>query len=169
MHIKLAVATLAAVAFASQPATAADVAGAFGQGRTHFIVSGGSGYAFNETYFVFGIGANYYLIDGLNVGLSLESWSGADPKMVKVTPSAQYVFYQIPKLKPYIGAFYRRTYVDGLPDINSAGGRAGVYLEAGRNAYIGAGAVYETYLDCNKVVYHSCSNTYGELSFTVAF
>jgi hypothetical protein len=81
----------------------------------------------------------------------------------------QYVFHQVPVLKPYIGAFYRRTYVDGLPDINSAGGRAGVYVQAGRNAYVGAGAVYESYLDCNTTTYRSCSDTYPELSFTVAF
>jgi hypothetical protein len=59
--------------------------------------------------------------------------------------------------------------VDGLPDINSAGGRAGVYVQAGRNAYVGAGAVYESYLDCNTTTYRSCSDTYPELSFTVAF
>jgi hypothetical protein len=173
MNTKLIGAALVVVAaFVSTPqATAADVgvAGAFGRGRTHFVVTGGTGYAFDESYFVLGLGVSYYVIDGLNVGLFVESWSGSDPHLYKVTPSAQYVFYQVPVLKPYIGAFYRRTYVDGLPDINSVGGRAGVYLQAGRNAYVGAGAVYESYLDCNQSVYSSCSNTYPELSFTVAF
>jgi hypothetical protein len=170
MKRKLAGVTLAVVAaFASVPATAADVAGAFGRGRMQFVISGGTGYAFNETYFVLGLGAAYYLIDGLNVGLSLESWSGADPHMYKVTPSVQYVFYQVPVVKPYIGGFYRRTYVDGLPDSNSVGGRAGAYVQAGRNAYLGAGVVYESYLDCNQTVYRSCSDTYPELSFTFAF
>jgi hypothetical protein len=171
MNKKLASAALAVVvAFASTPpATAADVAGAFGRGRTHFVVTGGTGYAFDESYFVLGLGVSYYVIDGLNVGLFVESWSGSDPHLYKVTPSAQYVFYQVPVLKPYIGAFYRRTYVDGLPDINSVGGRAGAYLQAGRNAYLGAGVVYESYVDCNTTTYRSCSNTYPELSFTVAF
>ena len=45
------------------------VAGAFSKGRTHFVVTAGTGYAFDETYLVLGLGANYYLIDGLNVGL----------------------------------------------------------------------------------------------------
>jgi hypothetical protein len=158
-----------AAALASAPAGAADVAGAFSAGRTHFVVSGGTGYAFDQTYFVLGLGAAYYVIDGLNVGLQLESWSGGDPHFYKVTPSVQYVFHRVPVAKPYIGAFYRRTYVQNLQDIDSAGGRAGVYVQAGRNAYLGVGAVYESYLDCNKSIYRSCSETYPELSFTVAF
>jgi hypothetical protein len=174
MNRKLAAITVAAVAtFASiPPAAAAEatgaVAGAFSKGRTHFLITAGNGYAFDESYLVLGLGVSYYVIDGLSVGLSLESWTGSDPGMYKVTPSVQYVFYQAP-LKPYVGGFYRRAYVDGLPDINSAGARAGIYFTAGRNAYIGIGAVYESYLDCKKSVYRSCDDTYPEVSFTVAF
>ena len=164
-----AVFALVAALSGARAASAAEVAGAFGKGQMHFVLSGGTGYAFDQSYFVLGAGVSYYVINGLNVGLFVESWSGSDPHMVKVTPSVQYVFYQVPVLKPYVGAFYRRTYVSGLPDINSTGGRAGVYLQAGRNAYVGAGVVYESYMDCNKSVYRSCTSTYPELSFTVAF
>ena len=175
MNKKLAAITVAAIAtFASTPpATAAEatgaVAGAFSKGRTHFVITAGNGYAFDESYLVLGVGVSHYLIDGLNVGLSLESWSGSDPGMYKVTPSVQYVFHQIPKLNPYVGGFYRRAYIDGLPDLNSMGARAGVYLTAGRNTYIGIGAVYESYTDCNRTVYRSCNDTYPEVSFTIAF
>jgi hypothetical protein len=170
MNKLIAFTVAAAAAFASSPpATAGEAAGVFSQGRTSLVITGGTGYAFNESYFVLGLGVSYYVIDGLNVGLSVESWTGSDPKLTKVTPSVQYVFHQIPKLNPYIGAFYRRTYIDGLPDINSAGARAGVYLAAGRNAYFGLGAVYESYLDCNKTVYSSCSDTYPEVSFVISF
>jgi hypothetical protein len=175
MNRKLAAITVAAIAtFASTPpATAAEVtggvAGAFSKGRTHFVATVGNGYAFDESYFVVGLGVSYYLIDGLNIGLSLESWSGSDPGMYKVTPSVQYVFHQMSRVKPYVGGFFRRAYVDGQPDINSVGARGGVYLSAGRNAYIGIGAVYESYIDCNNSVYRSCSDTYPEVSFTIAF
>jgi len=150
-------------------ARAADVAGVFGQGRTHFVASAGTGHAFNENYLILGLGASYYVVDGLNVGLGVEAWTGGDPGMYKATASTQYVFYRVERIKPYVGAFYRRTYVDRLPDIDSAGARAGVYLHAGRNAYLGAGLVYETYVDCTSSVYRSCSSTYGELTFTLAF
>lgn len=150
-------------------ARAADVAGVFSQGRTHVVASAGTGYAFNENYLVLGLGVSYYVIDGLNLGLALESWTGGDPGMRKLTPSAQYVFYRAERIKPYVGVFYRRTYVDGLPDINSAGGRAGAYVRAGGNAYVGAAVVYESYLDCNNTLYRSCSSTYPEITFTLAF
>ena len=151
------------------PAAAADVAGVFSKGRTHFSVVAGNGYAFNESYFVLGIGASYYLIDGLDVGLHVETWSGGDPTMTKVTPSVQYVFYQMPRVKPYVGAFYRRAYIENYQDLDSAGGRAGVYFAAGSNTFFGAGAVYESYLDCDKSVYRDCSDTYGEVTLTFAF
>lgn len=151
------------------PASAADVAGVFGQGRTRFIVTGGTGYAFNETYFVFGVGGSYFVLDGLNAGLNLEWWSGADPGIFKVSPSVEYVFYQIPSLKPYVGAFYRRSYIDGYKDLDSAGGRGGVYISAGRNTYIGVGLAYESYFSCNESTYDSCNSTYPEISITIAF
>ena len=163
----LVTAVLAAIAAA--PVTAADVAGMFSQGHTHLAVVGGSGSAFNDSYFVLGVGASYYLADGLNIGLSVESWTGGDPGITKLTPSVQYVFYQVPRVSPYLGAFYRRTYIDNLPDLDSVGGRAGVYLAAGRNMYIGVGAVYESYLDCDASLYRDCTDTYPEISFTFAF
>lgn len=154
---------------ASAPAMAVDVASVFSKGRTHLAVVVGNGYAFDESYTVIGAGVSYYLADGLNIGLNVESWSGGDPSIYKVTPSVQYVFYQVPRVSPYLGAFYRRSYIEDLEDLNSAGGRAGVYIAAGRNAFIGVGAVYESYLDCNTTTYIECSNTYPELSFTFAF
>ena len=165
---KLLAAFIALCALAS-PAAGQTVAGAFSKGRTHFVISGGPGYAFDETYFVLGLGASYYLIDGLNAGLFVESWTGADPGMTKLTPSVQYVFHQVPTLKPYVGAFYRRTYLERLDDLDSWGGRAGVYLQAARNAYVGLGYVYESYLDCNKTTYRSCDSSYAEVSVTFAF
>jgi opacity protein-like surface antigen len=171
MKLRLAAAVVAAVAAIAftPPAAAQQVAGIFGKGRTHFFITGGTGYAFDETYFVLGLGVSYYLVDGLNAGLAFESWSGSDPSMYKITPSLQYVFYEVQTVKPYIGAFYRRTNVDGLPDLDSVGGRAGAYFQAGRNAYIGFGVVYESYLDCSSSVYRNCDSTYPELSFTIAF
>jgi len=171
MEKRLAAAAVAAVtacAFAV-PAAAQQVAGTFSQGRMHLVVTGGPGYAFDETYFVLGLGVSYYLVDGLSAGLSIESWLGSDPSLNKLTPSLQYVFYQFQLAKPYVGGFYRRTNIENLPDLDSVGGRAGVYFEAGRNLYIGIGVVYESYLDCKSSVYRKCDSTYGEVSFTVAF
>lgn len=151
------------------PANAADVAGIFGQGGTRFIVTGGTGYAFGENYFVFGVGGSYFVLDGLSAGLNLEWWSGADPGIFKVSPSLEYVFYQIPSVKPYVGVFYRRSYIDGFNDLDSGGARAGVYIPAGKNTHIGVGMAYESYFGCDKATYDSCTSTYPEISVTVAF
>ena len=167
-NLAAAAAAIAACAFVA-PVAAQSVAGSFGKGRTHFVATVGTGYAFDESYLVIGVGASYYVIDGLNVGLLLESWSGSDPKLTKITPSVQYVFYQMQPVKPYVGAFYRRTNIDGRADLDSVGGRAGVYIQAGRNVYLGAGAVYESYLDCETSVYRKCDSTYAEFNLTFAF
>ncbi len=166
----VSVITTAALALAAAaPVEAQQAAGVFSKGRAHFFVTGGAGSAFDESYFVLGAGLTYYLFNGLGLGLGFESWSGADPGITKVTASAQYVFYQPQTVKPYAGGFYRRTYVDGLPDLNSLGARGGVYFQTGRNAYLGIGAVYETYQDCEESRYRKCDSTYPEVSFTVAF
>jgi hypothetical protein len=150
-------------------AQASASAGVFSQGRVHGIVTAGYGSAFGDDYAIFGLGVNYFVIDGLSLGLNFETWRGGDPTLTKLTPSVQYVFHQVPNVKPYIGAFYRRTYISGLDDLNSYGARAGAYLQMGRNAYLGVGAVYEAYADCTESKYHSCSNTYPEASLTFAF
>lgn len=160
-----------ALALAVSSAMAADVgvAGSFSRGRTHFVLTAGSGSAFDESYLVIGVGATYYLLDGLGAGLHLESWTGGDPDMTKLTASLQYVFHPMQAVRPYVGGFFRRTSIDGLADLDSVGARGGAYLGAGRNAYLGVGVVYESYLDCTKSVYRSCDSTYGEVSLTFAF
>lgn len=153
----------------ASPVSAAGVGGAFGQGRIHYMLMAGSGNAFDNTYAVIGAGASYYVLDGLGVGFSIENWSGADPKIVKYSPFAQYVFDQVLSVQPYVGGFYRHTAVDGLASIKSAGARAGIYIAAGPKAYISVGMVNESYIDCQKTVYLSCSEIYPDIGFTFSF
>jgi hypothetical protein len=144
-------------------------AGHFAKGTKQFTVLGGTGYAFDESYIVLGAGVSYYVMDGLNLGLQLETWTSGTPGIFKITPSVNYVFYKTPTIQPYIGAFYRYTDVESRRSFDSLGGRAGVYLRMGRNAYAGLGGVYESYLDCDPRVWGSCDETYPEISFTFAF
>src|SRR3954471_13587303 len=171
MKKTLAAALAAAACAVAAPAMAQSVgvAGGVSKGKTHLIATARTGYAFDESYLVLGLGASYYLFDGFNVGLFFESWTGSNPKMTKITPSVQYVFYQVQHVKPYVGAFYRRTSISGLDDLDSFGGRAGADVRRGRTAYLGLGAVYESYIDCNTGTYRKCNSTYGEASLTFAF
>ena len=141
----------------------------FGQGRTQLSVFGGGGSAFSQSYLVLGVGANYYVLEGLGLGLSFESWLGNTPGIYKLTPSVQYVFTQVPSVHPYVGVFFRRVFIENLSDLNAVGVRGGAYLPVGPNMHIGLGGVYESYQDCNESTYHSCSELYPEISFTFSF
>jgi len=141
----------------------------FANGSRRASILIGNGYAFNESYLVVGVGIGYFAAKGLELALDAESWSGSEPGMTKVSPSVRYVVPTGSALRPYIGAFYRRTMIEQHDDLDSTGGRAGIYLVSGQGSYFGAGAVYEKYLSCDQSVYLSCSNTYPEIIFAITF
>lgn len=138
-----------------------------GSGRLSIVVGSGSG--FNDTYTILGIGAGYYVADGLELGLTAESWIGGDPDIYRISPEIRYVFYSAQTVKPYLGTFYRRTIIDQFDDLDAVGVRAGVLFMQGKGAYIGAGVVYDAYLDCEESIYTSCSDTYPEFLFAITF
>ena len=168
----LAAALLVLSAFLPQRGSAEVGVGAgtsFGQGRTQLSVFGGGGSAFSQSYFVLGLGAHYYVLQGLGLGLNFESWFGNTPGIYKLTPSVQYVFIQVPSVHPYVGVFFRREFIENYSDLNAVGARGGAYLPVGPNMHLGFGGVYESYLDCNESTYQSCSDLYPEISFTFSF
>ena len=140
----------------------------FLQGSKSISVFLGSGSAFNDNYTIVGVGAGYHVLDGLEIGLDAQTWLGGEPSINKISPRMQYVFTQSQKLKPYIGLFYQRTFTDGFEDSNSMGGRLGLYFTNPRGHYFGVGVVQENYLDCDESVFVSCSNTYPEITFSIA-
>jgi len=142
---------------------------AFSAGSTRLSVVIGSGYAFDKSYVILGVGAAYFIANGLDVGLDFESWTGSSPGITKVSPRLDYVFGTGGPLRPYAGVFYRRTMISGYNDLNSIGGRAGLYYMSGKGVYLGAGLVYESYLSCNTATYSSCSDTYPEIVVAFTF
>lgn len=149
---------LAALLFAGSAS-----AGAFSRGSTQFSLSVGNGRAFNQNYLVYGAGFSYYVLDGLAVGFDAESWTGATPGITMVSPHAHFVWRVSPQFNPYVGTFYRRLSIDGYPDRNSYGYRAGIYMRSGAHAYLGVGVVYNRVLNCDTSVYGTCSDTYPEV------
>src|SRR5512143_1280664 len=99
---------------------------AFSSGTTRLSVVVGNGYAFDNSYVLIGVGAAYFIANGLDLGLDFEYWTGSDPGITKVSPRLDYVFNTRSVLRPYAGVFYRRTMIEGLNDLNSIGGRAGL-------------------------------------------
>ncbi|MDA8139514.1 MAG: hypothetical protein M0036_12760 [Desulfobacteraceae bacterium] len=141
----------------------------FQAGSLQFSLVAGSGRAFYNDYLVLGVGAGYFLMDGLEIGLDSEAWLGNDPNIYKLSPQVKYVLPIDAPIRPYVGAFYRRTFIDGYDDQDSAGARGGVYFISSSNLYFGVGAVYEAYLDCDERLGISCNNVYPEISLSFSF
>jgi hypothetical protein len=143
--------------------------GEFSKGSTRLAVIVGNGYAFDNSYLLIGVGAAYFVANGLDLGLDMEFWTGSNPNITKISPRIDYVFNTGGSLRPYTGVFYRRTMVDGLEDLDSMGGRAGLFFMSGKGLYFGAGVVYENYLSCDKAIYTSCDDTYPEILIAFSF
>lgn len=154
---------------AALPVRAAGEGGIFGQGSTQLSLMAGNAYAFDSNYMVIGASAGHYVLDGLSIGLSVESWSGNGPGITSVSPFAQYVFYQVSLAQPYVGGFYRHTSIADLPSVNSIGERAGIYITSSPRSAVSVGLVHESYLDCNTTIIRNCSSTYSEVSITFGF
>ncbi len=98
------VAMLAAVASlflcAVSPADAAAGRDPFADGSMRLSVVVGSGYAFNESYLIVGVGFGYFVSNGLELGLDVENWSGSSPHITKVSPEIRYVVPTSSAVKP---------------------------------------------------------------------
>jgi hypothetical protein len=142
-----------------------------GSGRMTLLIGGGTAYENNiqYNYTILGVGAGYYVVDGLEVGLDVEDWLGNGPRIYRVSPELHYVFYAIDPIKPYAGVFYRRNFIEGHDDVNSVGFRAGGLFLMSKRSYLGAGVVYDKYLNCSDSPFSSCSDTYPEIIVAVTF
>jgi hypothetical protein len=163
------IAALASLLFCTALPAAAAGSDPFASGSMRASVVVGNGYAFDESYIIVGVGFGYFFATGLELGLDAEFWTSGDPGITKLSPAVRYVVPTKGAVRPYIGAFYRWTMIDNYDDLNSTGGRAGIYVVSGQGSYFGAGAVYEKYLSCDESVYRSCSDTYPEIIFAIAF
>ncbi|OGW28300.1 MAG: hypothetical protein A2X56_03550 [Nitrospirae bacterium GWC2_57_13] len=126
---------------------------AFDKGTKRVTALVGSGTAFDESYFIIGAGFGYYIADNLELGIDAESWSGGTYDITRVSPSVRYVLPARTEAKPYIGAFYQRTFISELPDRDAVGGRAGVFWLTGQRTYFGAGLVHTRTLNCDQSIY----------------
>jgi len=145
---------------------------AFSKNSTSVGIVLGSGSAFNDNYTIVGVGVGYYVARGLELGIDVQHWFSGEPSITKVSPKITYVLTQTQVIKPYVGAFYRRTYFGdfkgiSIDDQDSFGYRAGAYFTSNNRVYIGGGIVYEEYKNCD--VFVDCSTTYPEILFTVSF
>src|SRR3954462_13694229 len=129
--------------------------------RGRFGFSGGDRQqtAFGHRYISVGLGAGYYVHDGLEVGLFALHEFGDAPSINELSPSLRYVAQPLVgrwPLLPYAGVFYNHWFI-GAPgsDQDTVGTRAGLLYLSGR-AVLGLGVVYEHVVstcpgDCDSV------------------
>lgn len=139
----------------------------FEKGDSAFGVVVGSGYSGDESYMILGVSGDYFVINGLSVGLGYRGWFGGDPTQNQLTVSTNYYIPLNQKFRPYLGAFFRETFIEDYDDRSSYGGRAGLAVTMSGNTYISVGWAYEEYSDCPKFL--ECSTNYPEVVFSLAF
>lgn len=149
------------------PAKPKKDAGPFSKGKVRVGFYGGAGSTYSQTYVILGAGVGYYLLNGFEAGIDAEGWVLNDPTIWKVTPQVRYVLWQMKPIRPYVGAFWRKTFVsDNWPDYDSWGGRAGIAYQKG-GSYVALGAVYEKFNDWVGV--GDDYVIYPEIAFWISF
>ncbi len=137
------------------------------RGRISLGVGLGSQSAFGERYFVIGGSVGYYVLPGLELALRGANWFGGDIGIARVSPEVRYVALDVPgSFKPYVGAFYNHWFIgDGLDDIDSVGGRAGIVFHQGSGFIIGGGVAVERIIsECD-----ACTDVYPDIIIAFTF
>jgi hypothetical protein len=130
----------------------------FDRGKFALTAGGGTSSNLGHAYVVIDAGVGYYVLDGVELMVSGQEQFGNGPNISELSPQLRYVAQplvgQWPVI-PYIGAFYNHWFVgDGLPDVDSLGGRAGGLWVSGK-VVIGLGLAYEHIVspctDCDTI------------------
>ena len=139
----------------------------FEQGSKNVGITAGAGSSYGSNYTILGINASYFVIDNLMMGLEYRGWFGGDPMINELSVPLTYFVPIHEKFLPYVGAFYRRTFVDSsdIDSYNVYGGRIGVSVITSKNSYASFGWVQE-YYDSS---YGDSSNGYPEIAVGMSF
>lgn len=160
---------LLAVLFAPLASAPALAQGQLERGSTRLSVNVSSGRAFDSNYFIIGLGAGYYIGNGLELGLDTKAWLGGRHDVYDISPSVTYTLTQFDSFMPYVGLLYQRTFLEELDDLSAYGGRAGFMARYSGNLLLRAGVVAIKYQDCQARIYEDCSEVYPELAVSIHF
>ena len=119
--------------------------GLFSIGKKNVGFTIGTDNSFGNNYTVLGANVNYFIIDNLSLGASYQAYLGNKPHINQVTvPVTYHLPLENTTYKPYLGAFYNRTFMEKpYKDYNIYGGRAGVSMQTSQNSYMSFGWVQE--------------------------
>ena len=139
----------------------------FDRGRVGLSLGGGSQRGPYGQYFVIGAGVGYFLLDGVEVGLSALHEFGDGPSISKVAPSLRYIAQPLVgkwPLIPYVGVFYNHWFIGGVSDLDTVGARGGGLYVSGQ-LVLGIGLVVENVVSkCTS----DCSSVYPDFTISLA-
>lgn len=141
----------------------------FDKGRSSVGIVAGSSSAHGETYTILGVGVDYFVVNGLSVGIGYYGWFGDEDNINQLTLSSSYYLPLSQKLRPYVGGFIRESFVSSSEDYTSYGARGGLAITMSPNSYMSFGYTYEKYGNCSETIYRDCSSSYPELVFSLSF
>ena len=140
--------------------------------RGRFGIGGGAGEQtnFDTQYIWVGASVGYFVLDGVELGLSGLHEFGSGPSISEVSPSLRYVAQPLVgkwPVVPYVGTFYSHWFIGsgGGGDLDSVGARAGFVLISGQ-LLLGLGAVYEHQLESPCA--SGCDSVYPDVTIGVA-
>ncbi|MCA9513818.1 MAG: hypothetical protein KC635_02645 [Myxococcales bacterium] len=135
------------------------------QGKIRVGLSGGGFGSRNGVDFSIQGSFGVFVVDNLELGADLAVFFGDDiPLITQLGPTARYIFPVSEWVHPYVGAFYYHWFIgDGLADVDSLGGRAGILVRSSA-VFVTIGiAVEQTVSRCDE----DCLDWYPE--FGVSF
>jgi hypothetical protein len=139
----------------------------FDQGRFNLSAGAGAGSSFGVHYYALGVGASYFVLDGLGVGLGTQVQWGDGPTFLELTPDVRYVLQPLvgkSPVVPYVGVFYTHWFIgDHRDDEDALGARGGLLYVSG-SLVLGLGVAYEHLLDCVM----DCSSIYPDVTVSIA-
>ena len=141
----------------------------FSQGRSRLSITGGYASTVEKSYLVLGVGAGYYVRDGLEAGLDGEGWFGSRPRRYSISPGVRYILPISDQVRPYAGGFYKRTFYDDLSPLNALGFRAGISTPLSVYSNLSAGIAYEHALGCDGDIYGKCTQVYPEVGLSFSY
>jgi hypothetical protein len=145
----------------------------FDRGKLGIGAGGGTQTNFNVQYIWIGASVGYFVLDGVELGLSGLHEFGSGPSISALSPSLRYVAKPLVgkwPVVPYVGATYAHWFIGGAnPDVNTLGGRAGLLFvsRAERGWFVfGLGVAYDHVLGACAT---NCDSVYPDVTLGFAF
>ena len=139
----------------------------FEQGSKNVGVNIGAGSNFGVNYTIIGINASYFVVDNLQAGLEYRGWFGNGPAINEISVPVTYIVPLNDKFRPYLGGFFRKTFLDSSQgdDYSVYGARVGVSMITSGNSYASFGWMQEYYDNSDG----DSSNGYPEVAVGLSF